>query len=342
MPKRVTLKDIAEKMAVSQNTVSVALRGEAGVSDQLRDQILAVARELGYAPKHVSARPSVLICSTVENFSDTYFFSDMHRLLREKIKVRGGKAVSLNLDSSYSRMDINQIIRQNNTCAVVLLGDSSEQIVSYFAETGLPVLCCSFFCPTILTDVVIEDNFSGIYQLVKHLYEHNYRQLGFIGNPDMYFAFFERLMCFRSICEHFSLVFDPSVCICDYPLDGPMSIRYMKKRLAELPYMPEAFLCADDRTAVLTIKALTELHYAVPRDIAVTGFDNSELSRLSTPTVTTIDTEIELQAEAAVARLWEKIRSRETEDGKCERLVLPVTFISGDSVDLSHKITTDR
>lgn len=342
MSKRVTLKDIAERVSVSQNTVSVALRGEFGVSDQLREQIVTAAREMGYAPKHLAGRRSVMICSTVENFSDTYFFSDLHRLLCEKIRARGGKAVSLNLDFSFSRMDINQIIRQNNSCAVVLLGDSDKRIVTYFAETELPVLCCSFFCPTLSTDVVIEDNFSGIYQLVQHLYEHNYRQLAFIGNPDVYFAFFERLMCFRSICERFSLVFDPAVCIVDYPLDEPVGIDYMSKRLSELPYMPEAFVCADDRTAVLTIKALNALRYSVPRDVAVTGFDNNDLSRLSTPTVTTIDTEIEWQADAVVNRIWEKISTPKMMSSNFERIVLPVTFVSGDSVDLQHKITTDQ
>lgn len=337
MSKRVTLKDIAERLSISQNTVSVALRGGSGVSESLRSQILTIAQEMGYASKHATTRPAILICSTVENFLDTYFFTDLHRFLCEKINAIGGTAVSINLDPSFSETEVTQMIRQNSACAIVLLGDAGKQIVSLFAMSGIPVLCCSFFSPIAVTDSVMEDNFSGIYQLMSHLYTHNYRQLGFVGNPNIYFAFFERLMCFRSLCDHFSIPYDPQICITDYPPEKAMSVEYMVERISTLPYTPEAFLCADDRTAILVIKALTSLGYTVPQDVAVTGFDNSDLSRLSTPTLTTIDTRIELQADTIVNRLWRRINMGNLGKEDSERLILPIQFVQGDSVDLMHK-----
>ncbi|MCC5849924.1 MAG: LacI family DNA-binding transcriptional regulator [Verrucomicrobia bacterium] len=45
----ITQKDIAKKLGISVMTVSRALRGQAGVSANVRDQVLAAARELGYA-----------------------------------------------------------------------------------------------------------------------------------------------------------------------------------------------------------------------------------------------------------------------------------------------------
>lgn len=336
MAKRVTLKDIAEKLSISQNTVSVALRGGPGVSENLRSLIFSTAQEMGYSSKHSFVRPSILICSTAENFSDTYFFSDLQRLLNEKIRAKGGKAVSVNLDLSYSKNEVNQIIKQNESCAIVLLGDASHQIVSLFASCGIPVLCSSFFCPIAQTDSVIEDNFSGIYQLLMHLYEHNYKKIGFIGNPNKYFSFFERLMYFQKLCEHFSMPFDPNICITDYPLDHPLEIKDMTTYLSALPYMPEAFLCADDRTAVLTIRALTALNYSVPKDVAVTGFDNSDLARLNIPSITTIDTQIEAQTDMIVSRIWSKIRTDNKESKYFERIISPISFIQGDSVDLEH------
>ncbi|MBQ9359989.1 MAG: helix-turn-helix domain-containing protein [Lachnospiraceae bacterium] len=54
--KKVGLKDIAEKVGTSVVTVSNALSGKAGVSDELRDEIFKVAGELGYVRNKVQER----------------------------------------------------------------------------------------------------------------------------------------------------------------------------------------------------------------------------------------------------------------------------------------------
>ena len=339
MENRNKIKDIAEKLGVSQNTVSVALRGGRGVSPKLREQIITVAGDMGYTTKRASAKISVLICSTAENFGDTYFFSDLYRLLCAKIIARGGHAVTINLDTSLSSAEIDQIIYKNNICGAILLGDSDKQLVIHFAGTKIPVVCCSFFYPDILTDAVIEDNFAGIYQLIGHLYQHNYRQIGFIGNPARYFSFFERYLYFKSACEQYSIPVNSDICILDLPLDGSIVVEDMISRLRAMPYIPEAFLCADNRTAVLTIKALEGIGYNIPHDVAVTGFDNNDLSRLSTPSVTTVDTMIDLQAETVVTQLWRKINVTPVNNMDCKRICLPVRIIRADSVDLEHQLS---
>lgn len=339
MEKRITLKDIALKVGVSQNTVSVALRGGSGVSKELREQIVAIAGDLGYSSKRVCVKKSVLIGSTAENFGDTYFYSDLYRLLCAKIKARGGNTVTIDLDAFASPGEIDPVIYKNNICAIIFLGDSDRQIVARLTGMKLPVMCCSFFYPDIPADMVIEDNYAGVYLLMKHLYEHNYRRIGFIGSPNRYFSFFERYLYFKSACESYGLPLDPGLSIVDLPPDSPLSLADMMSRLAQLPQLPEAFLCADNRIAVLTVKALEELGFHIPRDIAVTGFDNNDLARLSTPSVTTVDTMIELQAEAVAKQLWRKINADPASRTSHSRICLPVRLVYGDSVDLEHKLS---
>ena len=54
MVKAVKLADIAEKFGVSVVTVSKALSGQKGVSEELRAKIKALADEMGYTPVHSS------------------------------------------------------------------------------------------------------------------------------------------------------------------------------------------------------------------------------------------------------------------------------------------------
>ena len=63
MAKTVRLKDIAEKIGVSTVTVSKALSGQKGMSDELREKIHALANEMGYIPS---------ISRKVDIFSKSY------------------------------------------------------------------------------------------------------------------------------------------------------------------------------------------------------------------------------------------------------------------------------
>ena len=49
-PKRVSLADIAKKVGVSRNTVSLAMRNSASISEITRKKIVKVAKEMGYSP----------------------------------------------------------------------------------------------------------------------------------------------------------------------------------------------------------------------------------------------------------------------------------------------------
>ena len=48
MAKNVTMKQIAEKLNVSINAVSIVLNNRAGVGDEMRKNILRTAEEMGY------------------------------------------------------------------------------------------------------------------------------------------------------------------------------------------------------------------------------------------------------------------------------------------------------
>ena len=52
--RRVTVKDIAEKMNVSLSTVNKALTGKSGVSEKRRAEIVSMAKEMGYEVNHIA------------------------------------------------------------------------------------------------------------------------------------------------------------------------------------------------------------------------------------------------------------------------------------------------
>lgn len=61
MAKLATLQDIASNLGLSKTTISVALRGRPGVSDEVRARIMAEAKRLGYEPNPADAELMALV-----------------------------------------------------------------------------------------------------------------------------------------------------------------------------------------------------------------------------------------------------------------------------------------
>ena len=70
---------------------------------------------------------------------------------------------------------------------------------------------------------------------------------------------------------------------------------------------PDALLCANDLLAVGALAALREAGLDVPRDVALVGMDNSALSEVTWPTLTTVDLGSAERARIAAELLLERI-----------------------------------
>lgn len=73
-----------------------------------------------------------------------------------------------------------------------------------------------------------------------------------------------------------------------------------------------AFLCTNDDTALGIMRAMKDLGFSVPRDIAVVGVGNTYLSEMSVPRLSTIDVEIDLVSRQAIQMLVERNGEGET------------------------------
>ncbi|WP_337250081.1 substrate-binding domain-containing protein [Burkholderia aenigmatica] len=73
---------------------------------------------------------------------------------------------------------------------------------------------------------------------------------------------------------------------------------------------PDAVICYNDMIAAGFIKEAERLGIAIPHDVAVCGFDNLELGKLTSPTLTSIDTETERAGEVAMTTLLDALAGK--------------------------------
>jgi len=95
---------------------------------------------------------------------------------------------------------------------------------------------------------------------------------------------------------------------------------------------PTAILANSDVLALGVLHAAEELGLAVPRDLSVVGFDDSQLARRARPRLTTVRQDVEAKGKAAAAALLDAIaRAKAGTSRRIRRLVLPTELVVRDS-----------
>jgi DNA-binding LacI/PurR family transcriptional regulator/signal transduction histidine kinase len=159
---------------------------------------------------------------------------------------------------------------------------------------------------------VIIDNYSGMFQLVKHLIEfHNCRHLAFIGgtaqNPESQ----ERLKAFLDAHAETDVAVEPDLIrYADFVDEAAGTV--VEQWLSENRKI-DAIVAANDLMALGAIRTL-ELHgIKIPEQVKVTGFDNIELSRFLNVPLTTIMQPFYKQGIESLRLIERVIRGEQTE-----------------------------
>lgn len=332
--KKTTLKDIAERLGLSQNSISVALRGNPGINAETRELILRTAQEMGYVPKKKRSveGKNVLLISKASTAGDPYFFNHLFVAIQNEITSLGYNMITIDTDYLRSAFapagSFEQYLAQNRIAGILILGDIDEISCKMLCPYKIPIVGASFYLPGVPMSCVVEDNISGAYLLVQYLAERGYRKMGFVGNLENV-SFWERFSAFKGALVRFCLPYSQEYDLLEVDSNHPNSVDQLEKAMDGIKELPEVFVCCNDHMAAVTLKVLYNRGLSCPEDVAVVGFDNNEIARLSTPTITSVDTSRNLQGSISVHLLDKLISEKKEQD---YRLILPVRLQEGLSV----------
>lgn len=327
---KVTMKDIAEKTGVSINTVSLALRNISSVKKETRELIWQTALQMGYLEqKNKPEIRNIGLISTGERLQDSYFYMSFYQNILSKVHDHGYNMMVFKGDNCDTQPEtLKDLFETNFISGLIVLGDMEERIVAKIAATNLPLIAIGTRYHDLKVPTVIEDNLEGSFKAVKYLTEKGWRDIGFIGNPLHSTGFMERYEGYMGVMYHFGLSPKSEWLVTDLDQTHVYDYKRLRSKLGEIKEFPEAFICTNDNLAVLAAKILAEFGLSVPKDIALLGFDNSIIGKMSTPSITSIDVQCALQADTSVRVLISYIESGIMEP--C-RLILPVTLTCKES-----------
>ena len=300
-----TARDVARLAGVSQSTVSRVLNdsGTSLISLSTYQRVREAATRLGYSPhplaRALRGKRTQLIGLIVREIEDP-FFAKFIANLSTQARDRGYQIVLGHAHSDPSRaLQMTAVLDARNCDAVLLLGDlrddgaATQEILN--VNPVVVALCRGRSVASVPT--VNSDNRAGMALLLEHLYALGHRRMAFVSGGWLG-DIRERLEAYHAFRQSRHLADGAGYSQADTnDLDG--GYRAMRKLLA-LPVRPTAVLAADDVMAIGVLKAAGEAGLRVPQDVSVTGFDDIEMTRFTTPTMTTVRQPVEAMSQRAM------------------------------------------
>lgn len=338
---KVTLENISETLGVSKNTVSKALRGAPGVSDDLRQKIVQLATEIGYKkivqPVGNSLKDITVIgrkCFLAEaTFWPKVLYGITHYASDKEIKI---SIANIDETKEENPATLSSIISHDSD-GYIIIGTIGDYLLGKIAATRVPTVVVDHFSKAVDCDYINSSNRIGIYKAVKHLYAANHRKIGFIGNSYFASSFQERYAAYLESMDEFSLSVQSDFVWLDAEyLDTQYYINKINL-YREYDNFPTAWVCINDKTALSFMNALMELGIKVPDDLSLVGFDN--ITDFSYPGLTTVEVPKQSLGEKAVEQILYRSQNPEA---PYVNIILNTQLIQRGSVkSLSGSIPTE-
>lgn len=327
--KRSTLADIAKAADVSLMTVSRAINNKPGVGDEVRQNILTIAGELGYRPNQIARGLATNRTATVglvvpDNANP--FFAYIARGVEEVAGEHGYNVFLLNtaedparemasLDSLWQK-DIDGLI----LCSSRLETEALEEQTGRFSAVVLVNRELATPASNAIT-VNINDH-HGAELAVHHFLQHGRRQVAHLSGPTHSLSAQRRLHGYRAALKSAGIPLNPRLearCAPDTE-----SGRAVAAALLERSPKIDAIYAFNDLVAVGAMQACLEMGKRIPGDIAIIGSDDIPLANIIRPQLTTLHVDLEHIGHLAMRALLKIIQG---EAAQSTILVEPELFV---------------
>ena len=313
---RPTIRDVAERAAVSLSTVSAVLNATAPTSQATRLRVLAAVAELGYEPnsqaRNLKSRRSHAIGLIVPDVLNPFFalvaegIGDAARD-RDYVLVLCSTDSDAERESSYARL-----LRAQRLDGVVhLSGTGLPPAALVERAAGAPVVSVDERVPGVPGPFVGSDNRRGARLAAELALRHGHRRFGIVAGPTGLWTAEQRLAGYREALAAAGIDPDDVPTLRgDYRLEsGRAAARTL---LAGPPgERPTVLLAANDLMAIGALQHAASIGLAVPLDLSVVGYDDIPLATVVTPSLTTVRQPAREMGRAAAELLLDSIDGRE-------------------------------
>ncbi len=324
--KETTLKDVARAAGVSMATVSRSLNGSTLIPEKTRKRVREIADELGFefnahARSLITRRVGtigIILPPNYDRFGVNLYHGTLHSSLRSVLECNDIDLLVAFLNNHFTGANnIRKLVARKKVDGLIIVQPVFEKdLIDYLHAKDMPFVFSHYPppdpCPPDI-DIIYPDNEYGGYLAAKHL--------GSIGR--------KRVLCVTAVGEEREFVLrlagarrglaESGITLSDGDLlsgDQGMESGYSAvMRAADRVRHCDAILALNDLMAIGALLAVGRLGLRVPEDVAIIGYDDTDLAASVRPALTTIHQPREELSLVTCERLLELIRTRQDGGG---------------------------
>jgi len=284
----VTIRQISEKANVSVATVSRALNGTAPVRRVTMDRINKAIEELSPgtgAPSMPTPQDRIILASFPDLTNP--FNSGLIQGMQNAASQHGYKIVFFVNERYYLEESYIQFKAFYSYAGILLAHNVPNADIVERLNAIVPVVMCSEHISGNKIPYVAINDYSAACSAVNYLISTGRKRIACINSSLMNNYAVHRERGYRDCLKEAGLPVDERMIVHLTDVDYDLA-RNSIEGILSLDEQPDAFFCVSDTFAAAAVNVLSSKGYAVPGDVAVTGFDDIDLATMTTPPLTTV------------------------------------------------------
>jgi DNA-binding LacI/PurR family transcriptional regulator len=314
--------DFARHVGLARTTVSRVLNAQPGLKQKTIDRVQRALAETGFTPNahalHLRGKRTLMIGVCMEDLATPPAVRKL-ATLQHVLRARGFSSL-IEVFSPGSGRDVVRHFLSLRVEAVVFIGhflrDEIEARIGELIAHGIPHLVIDHYGLKNANTVSL-DRAAGMFAVMNHLLDYGHRTFGIVGITKGPASRIDRLSGVHAALRARGLEFDACTVTLDHLHERRNDFEYgrlLATSFMKLPLRPTAFLGHNDEIAIGALRGLQEAGLKLPRDASITGFNNQDICRMTSPTLTTvdqnIDTTIATAADILLAQLGKPLRGK--------------------------------
>lgn len=348
--KNISISDVAKRANVSIATVSNVINGTRPVSDKLRKDVMQAMKELGYEPNLSKRTPRKRQTKTigviVTSLRRVFFLEVLNGIQHNAEKYGYNIFIDTSEDNIEKESEIIKAFVNNRVDGIIihpLCDNNDKEYLSFLSNLKrynmrIPVVSMERDLTRYNIDSVYIDNYHGARLAVKHLIDLNCKKIACLRGPINSEVSNDRFNAYCDILNEHNLDINENFIFKgDF---SPLSGYRLTRRLLLNGIKPDAIFASNDQMATGAIYAVKEYGLNIPENVKIVGFDNTFVSSIINPQLTTVNVPKFRMGEEAFSLLYKRIsenkknsNAQTNDNNKSIGIKLPIDLIIRQSTD---------
>jgi LacI family transcriptional regulator len=292
---KATLKIIANALDISVATVSKALKDYPDISATTKQRVLELADSLNYTPnafaQSLRTRESKIVGLIIPKIVH-HFFSNIIDGVIHSASEKGYLVITLQTEEDYEKekRQLQLLVDKNIDGILLSLSDKTVQYdhIMEIIDQGIPVVLYDKITKSIDCSKVIIDDKKAAFNATEYLIKTGCRKIAHIRGPLKPQTTIDRFIGYKQALEANNIPLENSLIYLSHNLSFEDGYNAAGKMMKEHPDVDGVFAFTD-LVATGVLVRLRELKVKVPDQVSIIGFSNWFLSKITSPSLSTVD-----------------------------------------------------